>query len=472
MSTALDDRDVSTESVDDLAERVRPMAAEAVDALQVAASLEADGVTDEIARSRYGCPDVFVLAVEVHRAAGSAESSAEPGATTAASLTPDPASGLRDISHGLLYLLPAAVFPAALEVLGRRSLVLGLVLAAGVGWVWAGGASWLAYRLLGRGDPGSAARVLRWSAVSGLPVAATASAALVATTHAGFGLTAMAVSQMTYQMAATLLMFYRREIWLFVAMAPGVAGGLAYIVVGDRLVGLALALGAASVAVAFSIALWQTTGRSTGPEPRLRDGIGSELGRFPLVVVYTTLSAAYLLHAQGRYMLDHFDIVATYVPLIAGMGVVEWRARQFGDNCRALLHSMRSPRQFVSRVWWLLVGDIAVCFGAVALLGAALLATLAATERLSAAAVVMTLSAVLLAGAYFVGFILANMTRFAWLCGSLATCLAAHVVLIAAAPRDLGPVAGSAVFLASALLLFSLFLSALAGCVVHARSHR
>ena len=164
--------------------------------------------------------------------------------------------------------------------------------------------------------------------------------------------------------------------------------------------------------------------------------------------------------------------MATYVPLIVGMGVVEWRARQFGDNCRALLHTVRAPRQFVSRVWWLLVGDIAVCFGAVALLGAALLATLAATERLSAAAVLMTLSAVLLAGAYFVGFILANMTRFAWLCGSLATCLAAHVVLIAAAPRDIGPVAGSAVFLASALLLFTLFLSALAGCVVHARSHR
>lgn len=492
MSTALDDVDVSTETVDDLVERMRPMAARAVDALQVAASLEADGVTDEIARSRYGCADVFVLADEVHRAAGTAESSPEPTTTESTSTEPttiesttsestttkttrlplSSASGLRDVSHGLLYLLPAAVFPAALAVLGRRSLVFGLVLAAGVGWVWAGGATWLAYRLLGRGYPGSAARVLRWSAISGLPVTAAASAVLVATTHAGYGLIAMALAQMTYQMAATLLMFYRREIWLFVAMVPAAVVGVVYLVVGDRLLVPALAVGAGSVALAFGIALWHTRGHVADPAPRVRDGLSGELGQFPLVVVYTALSAAYLLHAQGRYMLDHFDIVVAYVPLIAGMGVVEWRARRFGDVSRALLHRVRYPREFVPRVLRLLARDIAVCLGVVAVLGAALLAILLATERFSSAAVLMTSSTVLLAGAYFIGFVLANMARFAWLCGSLAACLVAHVVLVAAAPRDLGPVAGSAVFLASALLLFSLFLSALAGCVVQARTHR
>ena len=147
---------------------------------------------------------------------------------------------LRDITHGLLYLLPATVFPAALAVLGRRSLVLGLVLAGGVGWVWAGGAAWLGYRLLGRGYPGSAARILRWSAVAGLPVAAAASAAVVATTHAGYGLTALAVAVMTYQMASTLLVFYRCELWLFAAMAPAVAAGIGYLAGGAPLLSLAV----------------------------------------------------------------------------------------------------------------------------------------------------------------------------------------------------------------------------------------
>jgi hypothetical protein len=485
MSTALDPVDVSTDTVDDLLERVRPMAARAVDALQVAASLEADGVTDEIARSRYGCADVFVLAAEVHRTAGQAgslESTATgpPATVSTATATTGTrtarllgsASGLRDVSHGLLYLLPATVFPAALAVLGRRSLVFGLVLAAGVGWVWAGGATWLAYGLLGRGYPGSAARVLRWSAVSGLPVTAAASAVLVAATHAGYGLVAMALAQMTYQMAATLLMFYRREVWLFVVMVPGAVLGVAYVVVGDGLLVPALAVGAGSVAVAFGIAFWHASGRVTGPAPRLRDGLGDELGRLPLVVVYTALSAAYLLHAQGRYMLDHFDLVVAYVPLIVGMGVVEWRARRFGDVSRALLHRVRYPREFVPQVLRLLARDVGVCAAVVAVLGLALLVLLAATERFSVAAVLMTASTVLLAGAYFSGFVLANMARFAWLCGSLATCIVAHLVLAAAAPRDLGPVAGTAMFLASALLLFTLFLSALVGGVVQARTHR
>jgi hypothetical protein len=459
---------VAGDPVDELVERVRPVVTHAVDALQVAASLEADGITDSMARARYGYADVFALADEVRRRVGPAGSTGASAPGMARRLGPE----LRDVTHGLLYLLPAAVFPAALAVLGRRSLVLGLVLAGGVGWVWAGGATWLGYCLLGRGFPGSAARVLRWSALAGLPVAAAASLTVVATTHAGYDLTALAVAVMTYQMASTLLMFYRCEIWLFAAMAPAVAAGIGYLADGARLLSLAVGVGLGSVALSFGIALGKTRGRYQHPEPRLRDGLRGELGKLPLVVAYGALSAAYLLHAQARHMLDGFDVPVAGVPLIVGMGVVEWRAKRFGEQARALLTRVRYPREFVARIWVLLAANVAVCIGTVALLGTTLLVGLHAAHRLSSAGVAMTAASVLLAGAYFLAFLLAGMGRYGWLCGSLAACIAIHVAALSALQPELSRLADTTVFLGSSLLLLLLFLTALTGRIGQARFHR
>jgi hypothetical protein len=459
---------IAGDPIDELVEHVRPVAAQAVDALQIAASLEAEGITDSIARARYGYADVFTLAEEVRHRAGPAGSTAVPASEMGRRWGP----ALRDITHGLLYLLPAAVFPVALAVLGRRSLVLGLVLAGCVGWVWAGGATWLAYRLLGRGYPGSAARVLRWSAVAGLPVAAAASVVVAMMTNAGYGLTALAVGQMAYQMASALLVFYRCEPWLFAAMVPAVAGGTAYLVGGARLLPVAIGVGVGSVAVAFGIALSKTRGRQEHPEPPLADGLRGELGQFPLVLAYSALSAVYLLSAQGRHLEDGFDVPIAAVPLIVGMGVVEWRAKRFGEQARILLKRVRYPREFVTRVWLLLAGNVAVCLGVVALFGAALLTALHAAHRLTSAGAVMTAASVLLAGAYFLGFLLAGMARYGWLCGSLAGCIALHVALVSALLPQLSRLMETTVFLGSALLLLLLFLTALTGRVGQARYHR
>src|SRR3954466_4200577 len=56
---------VARAPLDELVDGVRPVAAAAVDAMQVAAVLEADGVTDRAAQVRYGYSDVFALAREV-----------------------------------------------------------------------------------------------------------------------------------------------------------------------------------------------------------------------------------------------------------------------------------------------------------------------------------------------------------------------------------------------------------------------
>jgi hypothetical protein len=53
-----------------LVDQVRGQVRLPVDALEVTAVLESLGITDQVAVQRYGAPDVFVLAEDVHRSLG------------------------------------------------------------------------------------------------------------------------------------------------------------------------------------------------------------------------------------------------------------------------------------------------------------------------------------------------------------------------------------------------------------------
>lgn len=469
------------EPIDDLVERVRPVARRAVDALQIAASLESQGITDDLAKTRFGCSDVFVLADEVRRRAGAATSQAgppdmgPPDAGPPVARPPDHphwTSGIRDVAHGLLYLLPVAVFPVGFASIEPTGLTLSVVLVGALGWVWSGSTAWLAYRLLGRGWPGPASRVLRAATLAGVPVAVALSATVVLATGASLGVIVLAAAQIVIQLASAVLMFYRREGLMFWAMGPGVVGGIAYLAGGPDLLPLAVVLVVGSLAVAWGVALLQTRQRAAGPEPTVRAGLRGQCGQFPLIVLYMALSAVFLLHAQTRYMADRFDILVAFLPLFVGMGVVEWRARRFSEQARAQLSLVRYPREFVGRVWLLLARNVALCSGVVAVLAVVLLAALGAVARVDRAAVLVAVACVVLAAAYFIGFLLANLGRYWWLCGSSAACTALHVSVVLAAPKELPALVDTGVFLGSVVLLLVLFLVALAGPIGQARSHR
>jgi hypothetical protein len=485
----------------DLVGRLTSQTAHAVDALQVAAVLESDGVTDKHAQALYGFADVFALADEVlHRSrvmrVATPARSRPPVRRAAAwrwphSLVPltrltmskaVPVAGrhigarredwadLRIVTHGLLYLLPATLFPAAFAVVGPESLVVGVVVAGGLGWVWAAGASWLAFRLLGRGYAGSAAHLLGHAAVLGVPVAAVAGLLVSAVTTAGSGIVAVAVGQMAYQMAATLLVYHRREERLLVCMLPGSLGGIAFVLFGGQLLAVSLVLGVASIALALATGLAISYRRGHNARPGIRDGLAGDLGQLPGVVAYAAVSAAYLLHAQARYMLGDPGVVLGFLPLIIGMGVVEWRASSFDLRARRLLTQARSPREFSGRVWDMVGRDLLLCAGVVAGIGVLMLLELRFVGLVSPPGVVMTTAGVFLSAAYFVGFLLAARARYLWLCVSTAGCLLIHVALAVGA--GLSPLADTTVFLATTVLLLLLLVAALPGSVDQPRTYR
>jgi len=453
--------DALVDPLDQILAQTKPKTGQFVDPLHLAAYLESTGITDRIARVDYGFVDVFSLAEEMYRRLAPLP---EPP------LTP-PRGGwrlaVRNISHGLLYLLPTAAFPAAVAVLGHHALAIALLLAGGLGWVWSGAATWLAYHRLGRDQAASAARVLVTAALAGLPAGAVLGLGIVAFTGAGFGIVAMVVAVMAYQMASTLLIFYRKELLLALAMAPAVGGGVAYVVYGDGWRWWSIGISLASIAIALAAGLQQTVAPSRGRYRRRRaqEALRSDLKAIGPVLLYTALTAGFLLQAEARYMFGRLDMVLAVVPLMAGMGIVEWRAHRFQEHAKVLLTRVRRPRRFIARIWLWLAAEALICMAAVAVLAGVMLLALHSAGQLSAAGAVMTAAFVTLAGCYFISFILSGQAGYGRLILAVGAASAVHVGAVVLTPGRLSPLADTTVFLCSAALLQVLVIAALAGVV-------
>jgi hypothetical protein len=465
---------VSTDPLDELVDRIRPTLLRAVDAMQVAAALEADGFTDRIARVEYGFADVFALAVEVYRRLGPPAGAGSGPAARAR----DWRQTVRLLAHGPLYALPSAVFPAVLGVLGQRSVVLGLTVAGGLGWMYAGTVAYAAYKLLGAGRPGAAARVLRVSTLGAPLAGAAAGLAVIALTGGGWGLVLLSLCQLGYQLAGTVLVFYRREAVQAATMVPAVLAGVAYLVAGDRLRPFALATAVAGVAAAYLAALWLTRGRRAPGEAGGRAFLRGHARGLTGVTVYGLCSAALLLHAEAPYLLTRLDVAVAVAPLIASMGLVEWRAERFREQAVRLTRHSSRPRDFQRGVWLLLTRETLTCLLVTAVLGLGLIALLDAGGRLSAAGAVMVAAHVALGGAYYAAFLLAGFERFGWLCTSMVAALAVHIgagALLGASPllgQTGAALTDTALYLGSVFALQALFLFGLAPVLGQVRHYR
>jgi hypothetical protein len=461
-----------------LVDRLRPAIRHPVDALQVAASLESDGITDRAARVEYGYPDVFLLAEAVfarlHRRAPVVVPVRERAQVGRA---------VRDISHGLLYLLPSALFPVAVAVVGRDAMAAALVAASGLGWVWSAVAAWVGYRLLGRGLADASGSVLRWSTLASVPIGAAAGFGAVLWSGGDLRVVVLTVGQLVYQMAATVALFYRREGWLMLVFAPGAVVALCHLAFGRPTLLLAVGAAAMSLGLALILALGQTlwpdraatvmgvTPQTPGGSPpaRLRRGESRQLC---WVLLYATLSAAFLLTADARYLTGAPDVALACAPLVVGMGLVEWRARWFSEQARRLVGRVQYPREFTAAVWLRLAVALSTATAMVALLAVPMVVWLRRTDQLSPAGSALITAHVAVAGAYLLAFLLAGYERYGWLCAALATATAAQVAPDLIVPGGLSPAQHSLVFLGSAVLLQLLLLTALVRVVGQAWRYR
>ncbi|GAA1349070.1 hypothetical protein [Saccharothrix algeriensis] len=461
--------------LDELVGRIRPLLPEPVDELQVAAVLESQGVTDDAAVERYGTADVFELAQEVHlrllaeapdAAAGAAPDGGPDGGEP-------PRRWWTDVSHGVLYLMPSAAYPAVFAVLGGPGMLRGLIFATTTGWIWGAGTSWVAHRLAGAGAARVAARSMLLLGGVGLALALAGALVLHRWFGGGPALVLFVLAQTGFQIASGILVFHRAEGRLLAAMLPVTAAGLVHLATGyaDWPVAPVLVLGGCSVALALGFARRAGLTGPTGDPGQVPPARVLALGALPSTV-YAALCAAFLLHADARYVMGPVDLAVGVTPLVIGMGAVEWRVHRLFEQAAALLRSTPSPELFDRAMWRLLLREFATCLLALGAVALALLAALKWAGALTVHGALLIDAHIVLGGAFFLGFVLIRTGGAGWASACLGAVLLLDVVLVAATAGDPGAHLDVPVFAGACAVLSVILLAALRRSVGQVRHYR
>jgi hypothetical protein len=230
----------------------------AVDELEVAARLEASGLSDRSARSRHGAADVFALAAVLHG------NSAEP--RTEGRRRPTPLGLLDSLRRALLLVGGVLLAAAVLDVLNLST---GLVWVVGVtGWVGGQFVSSIAWSRLGRGQGPEGLRRAASAALMVLAVAALAPA-LLSGTAPGVAGTLLCLVWSAYASAVSLLVCADRTNAALATVLVGLVPVSVALAAGQAWSPAAILISAAAAAggvIVLALRLLRTAGRPALPE--------------------------------------------------------------------------------------------------------------------------------------------------------------------------------------------------------------
>ena len=189
-----------------LALQMREECAAAVDPLEIAAALEADGVSDEDAGTRYGCRDVFDLgerlyAMTPRRPPRGGQAGRSAGNGSAENRWQARAS--HHLLRGVVFALPGLCYAAVARAVATPGAIAVLLFSLLASWGVSQSLAYLAYVRLGRCDRRGAAVVLRRGSACCAAGIVTLAAAGAAMCHSGPAVLALAAGQSLYLLAAT-----------------------------------------------------------------------------------------------------------------------------------------------------------------------------------------------------------------------------------------------------------------------------
>ncbi|MEU8754723.1 hypothetical protein AB0C88_30005 [Streptomyces chartreusis] len=315
------------EAVSTLAAELADSVAPAVHPYEVAALLEAEGLSVSAIKERYGHPNLFSLATALYERVP--RTFPEPPPATDL-WRPDT---LRCLLRGVLFALPALAYllTAPLWPLDRHAPV--LIVAGIASWAWGQALGHRAHLRLAAGRREASGTLLSGSLLGA--ALATSLAVLPADSAVAVG---AAAAQSLYLAAASVLLVLARERLLLAALSPLIAGAAAlpWWEPGPELrAGLPLlALLATLLAAGWVL----RAGRGGRPEPAARPRLLASLpyGLFGL-------AAAVLVMLEGRrqpYMV---------IALTLSMGPAEWLLYRYRGWSVAALRASATPVGFLLR---------------------------------------------------------------------------------------------------------------------------
>ncbi|WP_309059817.1 hypothetical protein [Streptomyces sp.] len=324
------------EEVDRLAAGMADRIGPAVHPYEVAALLEAEGLSADVIRQRYGHPNLFSLASALYERV--------PRAFPEPAPTPDPwrPDTVRCLLRGVLFALPGLAYLLAAPLWQAARHAPALIAAGVVSWAWGQALGHRAHLRLATGHR-EAGRTLLTGGVLGAALA-TATAAVAA---GGGPVTLAAAGQSLYLAAAGVLLVLARERLLLAALTP-LAAGAAVLPWWEP--GPVLRAGLPLLALAATLA---ATGRS------LRGVLGAppaaDARRPPLTASLPYglfgLAAALLVLLEGR---RHPYAV---IVLTVSMGPAEWLLYRYRGRSVAALRVTATPTAFLLRS----AGLLALC---------------------------------------------------------------------------------------------------------------
>ncbi|GAB7105853.1 hypothetical protein JCM4814A_41670 [Streptomyces phaeofaciens JCM 4814] len=208
------DEEAVSELAAELADRVGP----AVHPYEVAALLEAEGLTASLIKERYGHPDLFSLAAALYEQV--------PRTFPEPARAPDPwrPDTVRCLLRGVLFALPGLAHLLTVPLWNAGRHAPALIVAGLVSWAWGQALGHRAHLRRATG-PREAGRTLLVGAPVGAVLATAAGAVPAGAVPAGGGpVTLVVAAQSLYLAAAGVLLVLARELLLLAALSPLIAG--------------------------------------------------------------------------------------------------------------------------------------------------------------------------------------------------------------------------------------------------------
>ncbi|MFC1407477.1 MULTISPECIES: hypothetical protein [Streptacidiphilus] len=325
--------------------RFGSVAAAAVHPFEVAAAIEAEGVTDRQVQRRYGRSDAFELAEDLY--AETPRSYPEPEAAVSPWHAPLSTSVLR----GCLYALPGLAFPLGAPMLkgppdagGLPHGTFALALSVLFNWAWNQALAHRTHARLGRGLRRSGGRCLLRGALVGTGLGMLgAVVGVLAAGHRSGGVLLFCGGQAVYLGSSCVLLVLGRELLLLRALAPATLGGAAVLLGLVRPTPLTALLLLCTVLLTLRLAgrelrdcLAEADGDSAiEPLPPLRTSVPH--GLFGMAMSLLTLGIA----LRG----GHLDLGPT-VALTISMGPAEWLLYGYRNRIHGALRAAHTARGF------------------------------------------------------------------------------------------------------------------------------
>ena len=406
LSGAVTDSDRrSSDSVSQLSRRLNEKLTQAVDPLQVAAFLEAEGLNDRLVRERYGYPDVFALALEIYQRV-----------PLRVQVAPRPSSlrspwiAVSYILRGLIYALPGLFYVALAPVMNAEALIYVVIPALIFAWGWNQASTYIGFNLLGRRHVSGAMRFSRRSMAIGtlatLMMALTVSLLLLGNGWAAI----LAAAQAAYLLASATLLLFRRDEILAIGLVPGVLVSLPVAAGVTFPIETVVSILSLTLVIVVAGAWYVTRVDQAFPAIGLRaSDMMSSLPYMALGLIWSSTLAVSFVVSSG--LGDGINVTLPVLPLILSMGIAEWQAKWLIDRSHGYLKVTSDLRQFRHLAWRAFGRSLGIYLvGLVALSGIAMSIDLL-TGVLESAEALLFLAYGALGVAFFAGLALVAVSR-------------------------------------------------------------